>query len=233
MRMTREGLALIKQFEGFRGTAYKCPAGVWTIFYGHTSMAGPPKVTPGMKGTRAEGERILKEDLKVYEAGVRRAIKIELTPNQYSACVSLCYNIGVGAFGRSSVARFCNRRQWKNAADAFALWNKAGGRVLPGLTRRRAAEAALFMSSKATVTDDIRPIVDEPKGKPMALSTTNIAAGVTATAGITAATKDIVDNTGAIFSGSNIIIVILILIILAGAGWIIRERWQKARDWDI
>jgi lysozyme len=234
MKLTKQGLDLIKEFEGFRGKAYRCPAGVWTIFFGHTSMAGPPVVKPGMTGSKAEGERVLLNDLKVYEAGVRNAITVDLTPNQYSACVSLCYNIGVGAFRRSSVARFCNKRQWKNAADAFMLWNKAGGRVLPGLVRRRAAEAALFLKGDARrEREDVRPIVDEPKGKPMALSTTNMAAGVTAAAGITAATKDIVDHTSSIFSASNIVIVLLILIILAGAGWIIYERWQKARDWDV
>jgi lysozyme len=232
MKMTKQGLDLIKQWEGFRAKAYRCPAGVWTIGYGHTSMAGKPDVKPGMAISKAEGERILMNDLRVYEAGVRSAIKVNLTSNQYSACVSLCYNIGVGAFRRSSVARFCNRSQWKNAADAFALWNKAGGKVLPGLVRRRAAEAALFLKS-SNARDEIRPIVDEPKGKPMAMSTTNIAAGVTAAAGITAASKDIVDNTTSIFSGSNIVIVFLILIILAGAGWIIWERYNKARDWDI
>jgi lysozyme len=232
MKMTKQGLDLIKQWEGFRAKAYRCPAGVWTIGYGHTSMAGKPDVKPGMAISKAEGERILMNDLRVYEAGVRSAIKVNLTSNQYSACVSLCYNIGVGAFRRSSVARFCNRSQWKNAADAFALWNKAGGKVLPGLVRRRAAEASLFLKS-SNARDEIRPIVDEPKGKPMALSTTNLAAGVTAAAGITAASKDIVDNTSSIFSGSNIVIVFLILIILAGAGWIVWERYNKARDWDI
>jgi lysozyme len=232
MKMTKAGLDLIKQWEGFRAKAYRCPAQVWTVAFGHTSMAGPPAVKPGMVVSKAEGERILLNDLKVYEAGVRSAIKVNLTPNQYSACVSLCYNIGVGAFRRSSVARFCNRGQWKNAIDAFALWNKAGGKVLPGLVKRRAAEAALFAKS-GNARDEIRPVVDVPKGKPMALSTTNMAAGVTAAAGITAATKDVVDNTTSIFSGSNIVIVLLILVILAGAGWIIWERYNKARDWDI
>ena len=232
MKMTKAGLDLIKQWEGFRAKAYRCPAGVWTIGFGHTSMAGKPDVKQGMVISKAEGERILLNDLKVYEAGVRSAIKVNLTPNQYSACVSLCYNIGVGAFRRSSVARFCNRGQWKNATDAFALWNKAGGKVLPGLVKRRAAEAALFAKS-GNARDEIRPVVDVPKGKPMALSTTNMAAGVTAAAGITAATKDVVDNTTSIFSGSNIVIVLLILVILAGAGWIIWERYNKARDWDI
>jgi lysozyme len=233
MRMTKAGLDIIKEFEGFRSKAYLCPAGVWTIGYGHTSAAGAPEVREGMTISRAEGERILKADLKTFEAFVREAIRVELTPAQYSACVSLCYNIGGGAFKRSSVARFCNKREWRNAADAFALWNKAGGKVLPGLTRRRAAEAALFMSDDVLEDDEIRPVVDEPKGKPMVISSTNIAAGATAAAGVTAATKEVVDNTSSLFSGGNIVTILLILVILGGAAWIIRERWMKARDWDV
>lgn len=231
MRTNKAGLDLIKEFEGWRAKAYKCPAGVWTIGYGHTSMAGAPAVKPGMVITREEGEQILRRDLKIYEDGVKTAIRVPLNSNQFSACVSLCYNIGVGGFRKSSVARFCNQSQWQKAADAFALWNKAGGRVLPGLTRRRAAEASLFM--RTARKEDVRPVVDEPKGKSMALSTTNMAAGVTAAAGITAASKDIVDNTTSIFSGSNTVILILILIILAGAGYIVWERYKKARDWDV
>ena len=231
MRTNKAGLDLIKEFEGWRAKAYKCPAGVWTIGYGHTSMAGAPTVKPGMVITREEGEQILRRDLKIYEDGVKTAIRVPLNSNQFSACVSLCYNIGVGGFRKSSVARFCNQSQWQKAADAFALWNKAGGRVLPGLTRRRAAEASLFM--RTARKEDVRPVVDEPKGKSMALSTTNMAAGVTAAAGITAASKDIVDNTTSIFSGSNTVILILILIILAGAGYIVWERYKKARDWDV
>jgi lysozyme len=233
MRLTKEGLSLIKDFEGFRSKSYRCPAKVLTIGFGHTSMAGPPEVKEGMTISRAEGDRILKADLKKYEAFVRDAIKVELTPAQYSACVSLCYNIGGGAFKRSSVVRFCNKRQWKNAADAFALWNKAGGRVLPGLTRRRAAEAALFMSDDVTEEDEVRPVVDEPRGKPMALSTTNLAAGATAAAGVTAAARDVVGNTEAIFSAQNTVVFFLIMIILAGAGWIVYQRYLKAKDWDI
>jgi lysozyme len=231
VKLNQAGLNLIKEFEGLRLKSYRCSANVLTIGYGHTSMAGPPAVKPGMTITMAQAEQILRTDLKKYEQGVRDAIKVELNPNQFSACVSLCYNIGVGGFKKSSVARFCNQSQWQKAADAFALWNKAGGRVLPGLTRRRAAEASLFMRNARK--EDVRPVVDEPKGKPMMLSTTNAAAGVTAAAGITAASKDIVDNTSSIFSGSNTVILVLIVIILAGAGYIVWERYKKARDWDV
>jgi lysozyme len=232
MRTNKAGLNLIKEFEGFRTKAYKCPAGVWTIGYGHTSMAGPPAVKPGMVVSRTEAEAILRRDLKVFEDGVKSAIKVQLNSNQFSACVSLCYNIGVGAFSRSSVARFCNKGQWKKAADAFALWNKAGGKVLPGLTRRRAAEAALFSKNDVKAIEEVRPIVDEPKGKPMTMSTTNLAAGATAAAGVTAAAKDAVENGTAIFSGFDLT-TLLIVIIVAGALWIVWERYKKARDWDV
>jgi lysozyme len=232
MRTNKAGLDLIKEFEGWRSKAYKCPAGVWTIGYGHTSMAGPPDVRSGMVISREEGENILRRDLKVYEDGVKSAIRVPLNSNQFSACVSLCYNIGVGAFRKSSVARFCNAQQWKKAADAFSLWNKAGGKVLPGLVRRRAAEAALFTRGTSTAREEIRPEVDEPKGKPMIMSTTNIAATATAAAGVAASTKDAVDNGRAIFSGLDIN-TLLIAIIVIGAAWIIWERYKKARDWDV
>lgn len=231
MKMVKAGIDLIKNFEGFRAKAYKCPAGVWTIGFGHTSAAGKPDVKPGMTISKAEGERILLSDLRQYEQGVRDALIVDLTPEQFSACVSLAYNIGVPAFKKSSVLRFCNARRWRDAADAFALWNKAGGRVLPGLVRRRAEEAALFAKG-GSPKDEIRPIVDQPGGKPMQMSTTNIAAVTTAAAGITAATRETIENSKDIFSMSSITF-LLVLIILAAAGYIVWERYKKARDWDI
>jgi len=232
MKTNQAGVNLIKEFEGFRSKAYKCPAGVLTIGYGHTSAAGTPAVKAGMTISAADGEAILKRDLTKYEAAVSDAITIELTPNQFSACVSLCYNIGPGNFAKSSVARFCNKKQFKQAADAFALWNKAGGKVLPGLVRRRAAEAALFSKDDVSASDEVRAVVDVPKGKSMMSSTTNIAAGATAAAGVVATVKDTVDNGKAIFSGLDINL-LLVMIILAGAAWIIYDRYRKARDWDV
>lgn len=232
MKTNQAGVNLIKEFEGFRAKAYKCPAGVWTIGYGHTSAAGAPYVKSGMSVTSAQAEQILKNDLGQYEDAVIKAIKVDLSPNQFAACVSLCYNIGPANFAKSSVARFCNKKQFKQAADAFALWNKAGGKVLPGLVRRRAAEAALFSKDTATAKEEVRPEVDVPKGKNMAVSTTNIAAGATATAGVVAAAKDAVDNGRAILSGFDVNM-LLVAIIIAGAAWIIYERYRKARDWDV
>jgi lysozyme len=145
MKTNKAGLDLIKSFEGLRLTTYKCSAGVDTIGYGHTSAAGEPKVTPGMKITEKEAEEILARDLGKYEAAVDKAITITPTENQFAAMVSLCYNIGPGNFSSSSVVKKLNAGDVEGAANSFLLWNKAAGKVLAGLTRRREAEKTLFL----------------------------------------------------------------------------------------
>jgi len=229
MKIPKAALDLIKRYEGLRLNAYKCSAGVWTIGYGHTSAAGEPEVKPGMTISKAEADRIFAKDIQNFAVGVERLIKVPVSPAQFGACLSLAFNIGLGAFKRSSVLRFVNQKRMNDAADAFLLWNKAGGKVLKGLVRRRAEEAQLFSSANRI---DAR-IPDTPKGKPMALSTTNIAAGATAAAGVTAATKEIVDNTSSIFSSSGMVTLLLIAVIVAGAAYIVKERWAKARDWAV
>jgi lysozyme len=149
MNTNKAGLDLIKSFEGLRLETYKCSAGVDTIGYGHTSMAGEPKVTPGMKITEAEAEEILARDLGKYEAAVDKAVTVEPTPNQFAAMVSLCYNIGPGNFAKSSVVRKLNAGDVDGAAQSFLMWNKAAGKVLAGLTRRREAEKKLFLTKDA------------------------------------------------------------------------------------
>lgn len=145
MKTNKAGLDLIKSFEGLRLETYKCSAGVDTIGYGHTSAAGEPKVKPGMKITEKEAEEILARDLGKYEAAVSKAMTVTPTENQFSAMVSLCYNIGPGNFASSSVVRKLNAGDVEGAANSFLLWNKAAGKVLAGLTRRREAEKALFL----------------------------------------------------------------------------------------
>jgi lysozyme len=147
MKITEEGLALIRRSEGFRETAYRCPAGVWTIGYGHTAQAGPPKVVAGMKISEAEARRILVADAGRIAADVRAALTRELGDAQFSALVSFAFNVGVGAFRGSSVLAAVNAGRFAEVPGRLKLWVKAGGRVLPGLERRRAAEAALFMSA--------------------------------------------------------------------------------------
>jgi lysozyme len=146
MFVTKEGLALIREFEGFRSSAYRCPAGILTIGYGHTSAAGPPEVKPGMRLSREEAEQVLAGDVGRTAGEVKDLLVRELTPPQFSALVSLAFNVGIGAFARSSVLKSANAGQFGIVPQKLLLWTKGGGRVLPGLVRRRNAEAALFSS---------------------------------------------------------------------------------------
>ncbi|MEL7028093.1 MAG: glycoside hydrolase family protein [Pseudomonadota bacterium] len=144
MNITDEGLDLIKRFEGLALEAYQDIADVWTIGYGHTTG-----VTPGQRITEAEAEQLLREEVERFENGVERAVDIELNPNEFSALVSFSYNVGLGALGSSTALRRLNAGDRIGAADALLWWNKAtvnGQKVeVRGLTRRRAAERALFL----------------------------------------------------------------------------------------
>lgn len=149
MKTNQAGVDLIKKWEGKKLTAYPDPATggePWTIGYGHTSAAGPPAVKKGMKITEEEAESILVRDLGKYESAVMKGLTAKPNGNQFSAMVSLCFNIGPGNFAKSSVLRKFNAGDTKGAADAFLLWNKAAGKVMRGLTNRREDERKLFLT---------------------------------------------------------------------------------------
>ena len=143
MKINDAGLALIKQSEGLCLESYRCPAGIATVGYGHTGpdVRIPMEITPG------EAERLLHEDLARFEAGVSAMVDgCSTTQNEFSACVSLAFNIGLAKFATSTVLKRHKAGNKLGAADAFLLWNKGGGRVLPGLIKRREAERALYLS---------------------------------------------------------------------------------------
>ena len=150
MNVSETAIDLIKEFEGFRASAYLDPVGIVTIGYGTTSRAGVG-IEPhlGMTISEPQAEVYLRQAVEKFAAQIAPLIKVPVTEAQFGACVSLAYNIGPGAFARSSVLRKLNAGDIAGAAAAFALWNKAGGKVLPGLVRRRAAEARLFLSDQA------------------------------------------------------------------------------------
>ena len=170
MKMTQDGIELIKQYEGYRAKAYRDAVGVWTIGYGHTSMAGKPEVTPTLSITREAATEILRQDIETFARGVSAAVKGPLSDAQFSALVSFAYNVGPGNFKSSGVLAAVNRRDFDMVPRRLALWNKAGGQVLPGLVKRRAAEAALFMAESKAENPGLP--VDVPKGKPVAQSKT-------------------------------------------------------------
>lgn len=141
MRISENGVSLIKRFEGFRTKAYLCPANVWTIGYGHTKTT-----KAGMIVSSAKAEELLREDLKGFEKAVNQLTKVPLTQNQYDALVSFAFNIGVSAFGNSTLLKILNKGNYTQAAQQFFKWVNANGKKLPGLERRRLAEHDLFMS---------------------------------------------------------------------------------------
>lgn len=141
MKTSDKGLDLIKSFEGLRLTSYLCPADVWTIGYGHTRG-----VKPNQTISEAQAESLLKGDLLSFEKSVL-SHKLELNQNQFDALVSFVYNLGAGNFSRSTLLRKIKANpNDPSIEDEFLKWNKAGGKVLEGLTRRRKAEADLYFS---------------------------------------------------------------------------------------
>lgn len=139
MKIGNKGIELIKSFEGLFLTAYKCPAGIWTIGYGHTKG-----VKQGQQITANKAEEFLREDVAQFEKDVLKQ-NLKLTQNQFDALVSFVFNVGGGNFQKSTLLRKAKvNSNDLSIKDEFLRWNKAAGKVLPGLTRRRQAEANLY-----------------------------------------------------------------------------------------
>ncbi len=142
MRLNEQGLSLLKEFEGCKLTAYRDIVGVLTVGYGHTG----PDVKAGMTINQDRAEQLLRRDVAKFEAGVETLVDIPISDNEFSALVCLAYNIGLNAFKASTLLKKLNLKDISGAADEFLRWNKAGGKVVAGLTRRRKAERELFLS---------------------------------------------------------------------------------------
>lgn len=141
MKISKRGLDLIKQFEGCKLEAYKCAAGVLTIGYGSTGS----HVKEGMKITQKQADELLAKDVERFEVGVAKIAK-RYNQAQFDALVSFAFNLGLGNLHASTLLRKHNSGDYRGAAGEFARWNKAGGKVLAGLTKRRDAEARLYLS---------------------------------------------------------------------------------------
>lgn len=139
--ITSEGLALVKRFEGFSPTPYLCPAGYWTVGYGHviqSRFAYPDTIT------EAHASQILATDIRIAEKAVLRLISVPLTDGQFDALVSFAFNLGAGALQRSTLRKKVNREEHDDVPPELLKWVNAGGRKLPGLVRRRQAEAERY-----------------------------------------------------------------------------------------
>jgi lysozyme len=139
-------IALIASFEGCSLTPYQDTAGVWTIGYGFTQINGQPVTASTPPLTQQEADAFLTEQVKPYAQAVSDAIKVPLNQNQFDACTSLCYNVGMAGFTLSTVARDCNNNDFQGAAQAFLLWDQVNGQVSEGLLARRKAEMNLFLT---------------------------------------------------------------------------------------
>lgn len=149
MKISQNGIDLIKKYEGFKDRSYVCPAGVRTIGYGTTRINGRP-VQRGMSCTRAQAEGWLRNDADDFLDQIEPMIRDSsiLDQNQIDALASFVYNVGIGNFKKSNLLKHINDGFLVLAADEFKRWNKGGGRVLAGLVDRREEEAELFRSFK-------------------------------------------------------------------------------------
>tara|TARA_B100001778_G_scaffold63537_1_gene49781 strand:+ start:1809 stop:2300 length:492 start_codon:yes stop_codon:yes gene_type:complete len=143
MKISNNGLDLIKHFEGLVLKAYKCPAGVWTIGYGHTK-----DVQPGDEWSESNADHMLEVEMEEYEGYIHDSVTAPINQDQFDALVSWVYNLGGGNLKASTMLKVLNAGQYEEVPAQMMRWNKAGGKVLEGLTRRRQAEANLFMGKE-------------------------------------------------------------------------------------
>ena len=157
-KINKAGLNLVKTFEGLSLKPYKCPADKVTIGYGTTYYEDNTKVTmqdPPISEDRAL--QLLEVHINAFCSKVEKLIQVPVTDNQFAALVSFAYNLGAGALGGSTLIKKLNAKDYSGAAEEFEKWNKAGGSVLAGLTRRRQAEKALFLQNPASQSSSALP----------------------------------------------------------------------------
>ena len=136
MKISLEGLSLIKKFEGCKLEAYKCSAGVWTIGYGHTTG-----VKEGDVCTQEEAEKLLRGDIFKFEEYVQDSVKVDLDQSQFDSLVAWTFNLGPGNLRSSTMLKKLNNGEYESVPFEMRRWNKAGGKTLDGLIRRRQAES--------------------------------------------------------------------------------------------
>ena len=154
MKISQAGIDLIKRFEGCKLKPYLCPAGYWTVGYGHVIGNGVTLAEADNRiFTQGEADVLLRTDLARFEQGVLRYCPVYLTQFEFDSLVSFSFNLGLGVLQRSTLRQKINRGD-ADAAKVILKYNMAGGRILKGLTRRRQAEYALFTSTSASNTPD-------------------------------------------------------------------------------
>nr|ADF97546.1 PlyM21 [uncultured phage] len=164
MKVSKEGLDLIKFYEGFYDKTYLDPIGLPTIGYGTTKWPNGNSVKMGEKISKVEADILLEQQVNEHAKTIFNYVKVDLTQNQFDSLASFQYNLGSGILKKDpSIAAYINKKDWANATRVMKLYNKAGGKVLAGLDKRRIAEAELFMkqSDKNKEDDDTLKFTNE------------------------------------------------------------------------
>jgi len=218
MNINKATIDLVKAFEGCKLTAYRDPVGIWTIGYGTTARAGLGIIpTGGMTITQAEADQLLADGLNKFADQIRPMITAGINDNQFGACVSLAYNIGAHGFSTSSALKHINAGDYSKAADAILLWNKAGGKVLKGLVRRREAERKLFLTPVFEQAPEFDERISPVQSTTMQASALQIASG--AGAGIAA--------LGSLSGTAQVVALGFAGIVVLAGLYIMRERLRK------
>lgn len=215
MKISRAGIELIKKFEGIRLDAYPDPGTggePFTIGYGITSAAGLGEIRKGMTITQAQADEWLVAALVKYEAAVLRHLKRVPSQAQFDAMTSLCFNIGESAFSKSTVVKKFNAGDIEGAANAFANWRMAGGKVMQGLVNRRAAERALFLAPSAKGEPPVLTDFETPTEKEPSVMNTNAIHNVLNVLGLIIGTLVTFDWAGLGFSAEAAAMI---------AGWVL------------
>ncbi|MCH7313157.1 lysozyme [Acinetobacter sp. ANC 3882] len=145
MSISSIGINLITNFEDLKLKAYDDGANVWTIGFGTTVYPNGVRVNKGDSCTKEQAISFFQYDLRRFQKAVHEVVTVPLSQKQFDALVSLAYNIGTNAFKSSTLVKYLNSLDYRNAADQFLVWNKSNGKVLKGLVRRREAERHLFL----------------------------------------------------------------------------------------
>lgn len=231
MKLSLKGREFIKSHEGLRLNAYSCSAGVRTIGYGHTGGNFPNTIT------QVQADAYFDADIAVFENGVTQLVKVQNTQSQFDALVSLAFNIGVGAFGKSTLLRKLNQGNFAGAQAQFSAWCKAGGKTNAGLLKRRLDEANMFGAGIQDVKParPVRQVDAPPRQKPLAQSRTVIGAALAATGGAAQLGQALTDTSNQLTqaqeqaSGGNIFGYVIAGIIIAGALLALYARISDAK----
>lgn len=233
MKTSDHGIAFIKRWEGVKLNAYLCPANVWTIGVGHTAAMGDPKPVKGMRLSEAEADMILRRDLKAIERDIIAVVKAPLSQGQFDTLVSFVFNVGIGAFRKSTLLKKLNAGDAKAVPSELMKWTRAGGKVVQGLVNRRRAEADMWRSAPTDQKPDgdMPQRVDQPRKMRQskegnAALIAGGAASITAASDVAKQLNETGDNLTSLLDllKNPHFMVLVIVVIAAGAIWYWRKR---------